>query len=200
MSPDDKAGMAPQQAPPHDGRIEAGAKVAAMPGDGAGIPTVGDRSAGPRFDAVLTPHRSLPPAGFAILMAGVIGVAFLGGIVFLMQGAWPVTGFGIVEVGLFYLMFRLNYRSGRMHERVRLTEDALEVERHEVGGRVRRWSFQPYWLRVDMADPPQPDSRLVLSSHGRSLSIGAFLSPEERLDLANALRAELARLREGRAV
>ena len=152
-----------------------------------------------RFDAVLSPHRSLSPAGFAILMAAVIGVAFFGGIVFLLRGAWPVTGFGILEVGLFYLMFRLNYRSARMYERVRLTDEALEIERHEVGGRVRRWSFQPYWLRVDMADPPETDSRLTLSSHGRSLSIGAFLSPEERLEFAIALRRELARLREGRA-
>ena len=159
-----------------------------------------DQGAAPaRFDVVLTPHRSLSPAGFAILMAAVIGIAFVGGIVFLIRGAWPVTGFGIVEVGLFYLMFRLNYRSARMHERLRLTDGALEVERHEVGGRIRRWAFQPYWLKVEIADPPQTDSRLVLSSHGRSLAIGAFLSPEERLDLARALRAELARLREGRS-
>lgn len=152
-----------------------------------------------RFDVVLTPHRSLSPAGFAIMMTAVVGIAFVGGIVFLMQGAWPVTGFGVIEVGLFYLMFRLNYRSARMHERLRLTDDALEVERHEVGGRVRRWSFQPYWLRVDMEDPPEPGSALLLRSHGRSLAIGAFLSPDERLDLAKALRAELARMREGRS-
>ena len=163
-----------------------------------GTPLIDARTA--RFDVVLTPHRSLSPAGFAILMAAVIGIAFVGGIVFLMRGAWPVAGFGVIEVGLFYLMFRLNYRSARMHERVRLTDDALEVERHEVGGRVRRWSFQPYWLQVDIADPPEPDSALLLRSHGKSLAIGAFLSPDERLDLAKALRAELARLREGRSV
>jgi len=152
-----------------------------------------------RFDVVLTPHRSLSPAGFAILMTAVIGIAFVGGVVFLLRGAWPVTGFGAIEVGLFYLMFRLNYRSARMHERLRLTDEALEIERHEVGGRVRRWSFQPYWLQVEIADPPQSDSALLLRSHGRSLAIGAFLSPDERLDLAKALRTELARLKEGRA-
>jgi len=173
----------------------AGAIGPDRPANGA---TVADTGAA-RFDAVLTPHRSLPPAGFAIMMACVIGVAFVGGVVFLLRGAWPVTGFGVVEIGLFYLMFRLNYRSARMHERVRLTDDALEVERHEVGGRVRCWKFQPYWLRIDIADPPDTDSKLMLHSHGRSLSIGAFLSPEERLEFANALRRELARLKEGRA-
>ena len=32
----------------------------------------------------------------------------------------------------------------------------------------------------------------MLSSHGRTLVVGAFLSPEERLELARALRAALA--------
>jgi uncharacterized membrane protein len=148
------------------------------------------------FDAVLTPHRSLSPAGFAILMATIAGVGFVGGMAFLLAGAWPVTGFGAIEIGLFYLLFRLNYRSARIRERVRLTADALEIERRLQDGSVRRWSFQPYWLKVDMADPPDTDSKLTLSSHGRSLSIAAFLSPDERLEFANALRAELARLRE----
>src|SRR5439155_41086 len=83
--------------------------------------------------------------------------------------------------GLFYLLFRLNYRGTRMFERVRLTPAALTVERHDLRGRVRRWSFQPYWLRVTIDDPPEPDSPLLLSSHGRSLAIGGFLPPPERL-------------------
>ncbi|MEX2200039.1 MAG: DUF2244 domain-containing protein [Dongiaceae bacterium] len=148
------------------------------------------------FDAVLTPHRSLSPAGFAILMTAIAGVGFVGGMAFLLAGAWPVTGFGAIEIGLFYLLFRLNYRSARIRERVRLTANALEIERRLQDGSVRRWSFQPYWLKVSIADPPDTDSRLTLSSHGKSLSIGAFLSPDERLEFANALRAELVRLRE----
>jgi uncharacterized membrane protein len=184
--------MTPQDTGTDEPRNLGVAEPPAVPVAGA----AGEPARAARFDVVLTPHRSLPPAGFAIMMTAVIGIAFVGGVVFLLRGAWPVTGFGIVEVGLFYLMFRLNYRSARMHERLRLTDEALEVERHEVGGRVRRWSFQPYWLQVEIADPPQPDSRLVLRSHGRALSIGAFLSPEERLELAKALRAELARARE----
>jgi uncharacterized membrane protein len=148
------------------------------------------------FDAVLTPHRSLSPAGFAILMTAIAGVGFVGGMAFLLAGAWPVTGFGAIEIGLFYLLFRLNYRSARIRERVWLTATSLEIERRLQDGSVRRWSFQPYWLKIHITDPPDTDSRLTLTSHGRSLSIGAFLSPDERLEFANALRAELARLRE----
>ena len=46
-----------------------------------------------------------------------------------------------------------------------------------------------------MAEPAQPDTPLLLISHGRALAIGAFLSPEERLDLARALRRALQQLR-----
>jgi uncharacterized membrane protein len=147
------------------------------------------------FDAVLTPHRSLPRSGFGWLMAAWLllnaGLAFY----FYAHGAWPVIGFFGLDVLLLYLAFRFNYRGGRLIERVRLTDEALTVVRVSPGGASKAWSFQPYWLRVSMDDPPQPESRLMLSSHGRNLAIGTFLSPEERLELARALKTALAEQR-----
>lgn len=147
------------------------------------------------FDALLTPYRSLSPTGFTILMSAIGLVAFAAGLAFYLIGAWPVIGFGGVELGLFWLMFRLNYRSARISERVRLTPGSLTVERRDLEGEVERWSFPAYWLRVELAEPTEPDSPLVLSSHGRSLAIGRFLPPGERLEFANALRAALATAR-----
>ncbi len=147
------------------------------------------------FDAVLTPHRSLSPLGFVLLMGAVALVGFAMGATFLLLGAWPVFGFCGAEIGLFFLLFQMSYRSARMFERVRLTPSQLTVERHDLKGRVSRWTFQPYWLRVSMDDPPRHESRVVLSSHGRSLTVGSFLSPEERLDFARALRQALDRAR-----
>ncbi len=144
------------------------------------------------FDAVLTPHRSLSPRGFAILMgtAGLIGFVFGAG--FIALGAWPIFGFCGVEWLLFYVFFRLNYRAARWQERVWLTRESLTIERHDPRGCVRSWSFQAYWLRVEMDDPPAHESQLALASHGRRLTIGSFLSPPERFELAQALRAALA--------
>jgi uncharacterized membrane protein len=147
------------------------------------------------FDAVLHPYRSLGRRGFALLMAAVALVGFAGGIAFVYLGAWPITGFGLVELGLFYVMFELSYRSARLFERVRLTRDELTVERHEPNGEVTRWRFQTYWLRVAMDDPPSHGSQLILSSHGRHLTIGSFLTPPERADFARSLKSALARLR-----
>jgi uncharacterized membrane protein len=143
------------------------------------------------FDAILTPHRSLPPIGFAILI-GVVAAVNIGlGMSFMLRGAWPILAFCLLDVLLFYVMFRLNYRSARIYERVRLLPGELVVERHDVRGGMESWTFQPYWLRIAIDDPPRHDSQLVLRSHGRTLAIGSFLTPAERLDLAQALRRAL---------
>lgn len=148
------------------------------------------------FDAVLNPHRSLGPRGFLILMLALGGVSFVAGMVFLVLGAWPVMGFFGFDMLLIYVAFKLNYRSGKLVEAVRLTDRQLSIRRIHPGGRTREWNFEPYWVRVEMDDPPEHASQLTLSSHGRSLTIGAFLTPEERLELARALTDALARLRD----
>ena len=147
------------------------------------------------FDATLTPHRSLGPLGFALLMGFFAGLSLAIGIGFVMIGAWPVMGFFGLDVVLVWLAFRLSYRSGRLREHLRLSEGLLTVRRILPSGRVREWRFQPYWLRVEMDDPPRHDSRLTLSSHGRRLTIGDFLPAPERLEVARALRTALRRLR-----
>ncbi|MCG8358831.1 MAG: DUF2244 domain-containing protein [Kiloniellales bacterium] len=143
------------------------------------------------FDATLTPHRSLPAEGFVLLMAAVCAISFVAGVVFFLVGAWPVVGFLGLDVLLIYLAFRINYRRARMHESLRLTRADLTVQRVSPAGEVKRWRLQPTWLQVVMDDPPRHDSQLVLRSHGKSLTVGSFLTPEERLDLAKALRGAL---------
>ncbi len=147
------------------------------------------------FDAVLQPNTSLDPRGFMLLMLAIVSVSFVAGMAFMLAGAWPVFGFFGLDCALVYLAFRANYRRARMYETVRLTEDTLLVERISPSGRVQRWRFQPYWLRVDIDRPVRHDSQLVLSSHGRRLNIGSFLTPDERVELADALRDALDRLR-----
>ena len=147
------------------------------------------------FDALLTPHRSLSPRGFAILMAiaGCIGFVFGGA--FILLGAWPIFGFCGAEWLLFYFCFRHNFRADRVSERIRLTPDRLTVERRDRRGRLQSWSFQPYWLRVELEEHEDSSSALALASHGRRLPIASFLSPAERFDLAQALRSALARMK-----
>lgn len=150
-----------------------------------------------RFDAVLYPNRSLGPLGFHLLMAGIVLVSAAIGAGFVLVGAWPVTGFLGLDVVLLYLAFRWNYREARRAEFIRLDQDGLTVRRIGPDGAAREWRLEPYWVRVAIDDPPRPDSQLVLSARGHHLAIGAFLTADERLELARALRTALDHHRNG---
>ncbi|MGF1453947.1 MAG: DUF2244 domain-containing protein [Alphaproteobacteria bacterium] len=143
------------------------------------------------FDAVLYPNRSLSQSGFLIVMGIMAGMSLIVGTFFLVIGAWPVFGFYGLDVLLVYLAFRWNYRQGRLREIIRLSDDALEIIRILPGGRRQRFAFEPYWVRIELDDPPDHDSHIHVRSHGRETVIGAFLTPEERTDLVNALRQAL---------
>ena len=147
----------------------------------------------PLFDVLLTPHRSLSPRGFLIVMAAVCAACLAAGLLFVLVGAWPVVAFLGLVVVLIYISFRINYRHGRIYETLELTPGNLTVRRVDHRGKASSWRFQSTWLQVLLEDPTAHHSRLTLRSHGRKLVIGAFLSPAERLDLATALRCALAR-------
>lgn len=148
------------------------------------------------FDAMLTPHRSLSPRGFLIVMALLSAISFVAGMSFVLKGAWPVLGFFGLDVLLVYLAFRANYRAARRCEFVTLTARLLTVRRIDPLGREQRVGFEPHWLRVEIDEAAEHAGPLILASHGRRLEIGAFLSPPERVDLARALRRALAERRE----
>lgn len=150
------------------------------------------------FDAVLRPHRSLSPAGFWLLMVAIAAVSFTAGMAFFLIGAWPVVGFLGLDVALIYIAFRQSYRSGLMHETIQLSATELTIRRVSPYGRIKTWTFQPYWLRVSMDDPPEHSSPLTLGSHGRQITIGAFLTAGERLEVARALEEALVSLRPAR--
>lgn len=129
-------------------------------------------------------------------MAVFTAVCLTVGAMFLFQGAWPIFGFYGLDILLLYWALKHNYRSGRRYERVRLTERELIVEAADHAGRRRVVSLSPHWLRVSMDDPPKHESQVTLSSHGRSITVGSFLTPQERLDFAEALKAALDQVRQ----
>lgn len=144
-----------------------------------------------QFSALLVPHRSLGPRGFLILMAAVGVVSFAAGTAFLMMGAWPVLGFFGLDVLLIYWAFRMNYRAARLYETVDLTRQKLTVTRVQPSGRRQSWEFNPYWVRLEILRRPGRACELVLTSHGRSMLVGHFLSEDEKLDFAQALERAL---------
>jgi uncharacterized membrane protein len=148
------------------------------------------------FERVLSPHRSLPPRGFHILMLALGLISLSVGIGFVAIGAWPVIGFFGLDVALVYVAFRLSYRSARRSETIRLAGDAFTVERVSVRGVRRAWRFQPFWLQVILEERAGDANRLLVASHGRSLVVGDFVTSSARRELAAAIREALKRWRE----
>ena len=101
-----------------------------------------------------------------------------------------------LDVALLAWAFRASLRASRCHERVLLTPSRLTVERHPVRGPASEVALNPYWVRVDMADPPEPGSQLILWSHGKGVRVGSFLAPDEKIALAHTLKSALRRARE----
>jgi uncharacterized membrane protein len=149
----------------------------------------------PLFSATISPHRSLSRRGFNILMA-VVGVAsFALGVGFLSMGAWPVFGFFGLDAALIYWAFRRNYFDARAYEQINLSRDRLHVKRVTAHGRAREFEFNPYWTRLIVDRRSWGIAALALSSSGKRLAIGGFLSPNERGRFADALSAALAAAR-----
>jgi len=149
----------------------------------------------PFFERVLLPHRSLPSRNFHMLM-GLLGlVSVAAGVGFVAVGAWPVIGFFGLDVALVYLAFRLNYRTARQSETIRLADGVFSVERVGVRGERRNWRFQPFWVKVILEEQPDASNRLLVASHGRSLVIADFMPPVARRELAATLLDALTRWR-----
>jgi uncharacterized membrane protein len=152
----------------------------------------------PIFTAELTPHRSLGRTGFLALMLFLSIVSFIAGIMFLRMGAWPVFGFFCLDVLLIYWAFRVNYARARASEHLVLTPHELRLRRVSHRGHVMEWTFNPHWVRLDQEEHEEFGiERLYLRSHGRSVAVGRFLSPNEKASFAKALRLALQDARRG---
>jgi uncharacterized membrane protein len=150
------------------------------------------------FSAVLTPHRSLSPAGFLIFMLVLGGLSFVSGMVFLLQGAWPIFGFFGLDVLLVYWAFRVNYRTARAYEVVTVTASELKLRKVSHHGRIREWTLNPLWVRLDRDEHEEYGiERLYLVSRGRRLPIAGFLGPDEKASFAHALSAALGEAKRG---
>lgn len=152
------------------------------------------------FHALLTPHRSLPPLGFLVLMGGLATVSFIAGLVFMLMGAWPVFGFFGFDLLLIYLAFRLNYRSGRLYETVAIDPSGTTVTRVHPSGRHERFDFATAWVRVNLDEGQDGRTELSLTHHGRRIVFARFLTDDERRDLRYALQGALVEARGGRRI
>lgn len=146
------------------------------------------------WQATLTPHRSLTREGFLIVMGLVVAVNLVVGGLFMAIGAWPVAGFAGLDVLIIWWAFRANFADARKMERISITEHELVFDRFAENLPPEQQRFVRRWVRVELEEDREREliGRLSLVSGPSRVAVGDFLAPEERKQLATALRAALA--------
>jgi uncharacterized membrane protein len=150
------------------------------------------------LDAVLQPPRSLSPRGFDRLMLFVGSVSFVFGMVFILNGAYPVAGFMGLEVLLLWVLFHRSFEYQRSKTLVRVTAESVEVARIDPKGRARRLLIPTYHARI-LHDPNATGrAALRIAVSGKAYPIGDHLSVEDRESFALRLTGALADARRER--
>lgn len=159
---------------------------------GAQAPAV-SRQDPPMYQVTIWPHRSLSDRGFLWIMAGTGAMLCVPLVPMLRSpvalGLAPFLALTLAALGWF---MRRNARDLTLSEELRLWPDLIAVERRDPRGEVQRWQANPYWVRLTLQPDGRPENYLTLKGGGREIELGAFLSPEERVELAEQLETALA--------
>ena len=143
----------------------------------------------------LWPYRSLGSRGYLYLMMGFIGLICILSLLFYSLGAWPVIGFLGIEIGLVWLVFRINYNAGRNFEQISITPEATAVEKVGWRGNKQRFNITSPWIKASCIKRDGRPDKLILKYHSEQLEIGSFLPPKEKPSLANTLNESFERMR-----
>jgi uncharacterized membrane protein len=149
----------------------------------------------PHFEALITPHRSMGPAGLRRLVAFILIVSGAVSTGLWFAGAWPVVGFNGAEITLAIVLLRRNARQRNTSERLVLSASSLRIIRTDPHGRQQVRSLQGAWLNAVLQERPGRTPALLLVERGRQLEVGTDLGEAEKRDLAQALKAALYRSR-----
>lgn len=141
------------------------------------------------FDATLHPARSMTRRGIVILISLVVTANMALALRALEAGGWPILPFLGLDVLALAGAFWVNSYAARMHERIVLNARELSVIYVAPSGKTQSWAFEPSWVRVGVEEGRL--GRLTLTTHGKGVSVGVFLTPRERREVAQALNIAL---------
>jgi uncharacterized membrane protein len=145
----------------------------------------------------LWPHRSLDQRGFVWfigLTAALIAVPLFG--ILGSPVLWALLPFLLAAIWAVWFALRKNGRDRDIVEDLRLSPDRITLVRHGPKGKRKDWEANPYWLRLTLHETGGPvPNYLTLKADGREVELGAFLSEDERIALAEDLRRRIASAR-----
>lgn len=141
------------------------------------------------------PHRSLPRRGFVWFIGATAGLLTLPLLAVLGSSVlWGLLPFMLAAIAGIWWALQHSYRSGRTLEQLSIASDRITLTRSDPGRPDREWSANPYWIRAEIRPGPVEKYLVLTGDHelGRTIELGAFLTPEERTQLEGEVNRALA--------
>lgn len=137
------------------------------------------------------PNHSLTRPQERLVFWSLAALCFATAIGFAWLGYWLILPFAGLEIGLLAWAFKvLRSREGD-YESLIMEGDVVVLEWHS-GNQGERRELNRQWARVECScRTPGRNCRLSVCSHGRATDVGQYLSDEEKLQLAAAIRSRL---------
>ncbi|MDT8319430.1 MAG: DUF2244 domain-containing protein [Xanthomonadales bacterium] len=135
---------------------------------------------------------SLDASGLLIMLAALATVTLgLAGLL-AWQGYWPILVIAVIQIALVSLIFIRAWERAWVSEVIDVRPERIEVrqQRHK---KIRRFELDPAWAVVELepAKIAWYGPRLHLRSRNTTLELGAFLTSEEKRQLAMYLRSAI---------
>ena len=139
----------------------------------------------PLLNITLWPNRSLSKKSFYTIMLVTFGAMMITIIPFIGTTTFYIMlPFSSITLITLFLSIRLNYQSGNIYENIRIWPNRIEVKRFEINGTSKEWNANPYWTKVNLYRKGQKiQNYLTLTGNGREVEVGAFLAPNERVEI-----------------
>ena len=87
-----------------------------------------------------------------------------------------------------------SFQSGQLYEEIKISAEKIEITHKEKNKNKLTWEGNPFWTTVKIEDKSdRVENYLTIREKGRCIELGAFLSPNERIDLKNEIQNALAK-------
>ena len=155
----------------------------------------GAASEAPSIKIRLAPNRSLDSHGTKVVFA-LVACGFLLPIIPFIGSpiGTTLTIFSGLTFYLFLTLLQRNFQQGNTFEEVIISKNKIKVVHQEKNKKQMTWECNPYWTKVHLdINNPKLKNYLTLAGKGKHIELGAFLSPDERLELRDKIQIALAK-------
>jgi uncharacterized membrane protein len=141
----------------------------------------------------LWPHQSLTGAGFSIFIGSTAAMLTLPLLAVLGTPiVWVLLAFFALPVWGVWRAIMANRRSRMVEEEITLKPGQIRLVHRPAGGEQKTWEANPQWVVVHLRRDGPVENYLTLTGGKREVELGAFLTPEERIELKEDLERRLS--------